>query len=126
MLSEGRRFWFFGSSDWHSRGSFGPLDYESTVDFWPGEYQHNWTYVVDNNLDNPAQDIVDALRSGNTYVTQGDIVTDLEFKACSNGVCAPMGGELMVSKGDKVDVFLTVTDPDKPNNSPYHLSLIHI
>ena len=122
LLSEGRRFWFFGSSDWHSRGSFGPLDYESTVDFWPGEYQHNWTYVVDNNLDNPAQDIVDALRSGNTYVTQGDIVTDLEFKACSNGVCAPMGGELMVSKGDRVDVFLTVTDPDQPNNSPYHFN----
>ncbi len=45
LLSEGRRFWFFGSSDWHNRGSFGPLDFESTNDFWLGEYQDNFTYV---------------------------------------------------------------------------------
>ncbi|MEL7450012.1 MAG: hypothetical protein AAFN78_12440, partial [Pseudomonadota bacterium] len=83
LLSEGRHYWFFGSSDWHNRGSFGPLDFESTNDFWPGEYQDNFVYVVDNNPDNPAQDVVDGLRSGNVWVVQGQLIDRLAFQACS-------------------------------------------
>jgi hypothetical protein len=45
MLSEGRRFWFFASSDWHSRGVFGPLDFESTNDFRPAQYQENFIWI---------------------------------------------------------------------------------
>ena len=43
MLGEGRGFWFFASSDWHNRGSFGPDDRRTTQDFFPGEYQRNFT-----------------------------------------------------------------------------------
>ncbi len=119
MLSEGRRFWFFGSSDWHNRGSFGPLDFESDNDFWPGEYQDNFTRVVDSNPENPAQDVVDALRSGNTFVVQGQLIDKMKFVACSGGKCATMGETLKVRKGAVVKVFLNVRDPKGENSSPY-------
>ena len=45
LLGEGRNWWFFASSDWHNRGSFGPDDRRSTQDFFPGEYQRNFTLV---------------------------------------------------------------------------------
>ena len=45
LLGEGRNCWFFASSDWHNRGSFGPDDRRSTQDFFPGEYQRNFTLV---------------------------------------------------------------------------------
>ncbi|MEE4379602.1 MAG: hypothetical protein V2J55_19110 [Candidatus Competibacteraceae bacterium] len=119
LLSEGRRFWFFGSSDWHNRGSFGPLDFESDNDFWPGEYQDNFTYVIDNNPDNPAKDIVDSLRSGNTFVVQGQLIDKMEFTACSGSDCATMGETLKVRAGALVRVTLELRDPEGPNRSPY-------
>lgn len=120
LLSEGRRFWFFGSSDWHSRGQFGPLDFESTTDFWPGEYQDNITYVRDNHPDNPAQDVVDALKSGNTFVVMGQLIDKMDFKVCSSdGACAGMGETLQVAKGSEVTVELEIHDPEGKNKSPY-------
>ncbi|MDB5818926.1 MAG: hypothetical protein JWQ11_2566, partial [Rhizobacter sp.] len=47
LLGEGRNYWFFASSDWHNRGSFGPDDRRSSQDFYPGEYQR--TYVMARN-----------------------------------------------------------------------------
>ncbi len=46
LLGEGRNYWFFASSDWHNRGSFGPDDRRSTQDFYPGEYQRAYTMVA--------------------------------------------------------------------------------
>lgn len=119
LLSEGRRFWFFGSSDWHNRGAFGPTDYKANNDFWPGEYQDNFTRVVDKNPDNPAQDIVDALRSGDTFVVQGQLIDKMKFVACTRYKCATMGETLKVRKGEKVEVKLVVRDPDGKSRSPY-------
>ncbi len=123
MLSEGRRYWFFGSSDWHSRGSFSPFDEakRTTGDFWPGEYQKNYAWVrkSDWRHPNPAQDIVDGLRSGNGYVTQGDLIDDIVFKACSGNKCAGMGETLKVRKGADVTVTIKVHDPRGANHSPY-------
>ncbi len=120
MLSEGRRFWFFASSDWHNRGSFGPLDFESTSDFWPGEYQQNYVWIEDPETENKAQAIVDGLRSGNSFTIQGQLITgDLVFRACSQGQCATMGETLHVKRGAKVRVELQVTDPAGKNNSHY-------
>jgi len=120
MLSEGRRFWFFASSDWHSRGSFGPLDYETDNDFWPGEYQETFVWVENEDPANPAQAIVDGLRSGNSYTVQGQLIDDsLSFTACAGNRCATMGETLEVRKGEYVRVSLTVTDPAGENNSVY-------
>lgn len=120
MLSEGRRFWFFASSDWHNRGAFGPLDFESTQNFWPGEYQQNFSWIEGEFSEDPAQDVIDALRSGNSFVVQGQLISsDFTFKACSASACAVMGDTLTVSHGEEVTVSLIVTDPHGTNNSRY-------
>src|SRR5262249_8859670 len=67
LLGEGRNFWFFASSDWHNRGTFGPDDRRTTQDFYPGEYQRNYTFVRGNAPKPGPQAIVDGLRSGNTF-----------------------------------------------------------
>ena len=45
LLGEGRDFFFFASSDWHNRGVFGADDRHSSQDFFPGEYQRNYTLL---------------------------------------------------------------------------------
>lgn len=119
LLSEGRRFYFFASSDWHNRGSFGPLDYESTNDFWPGEFQEQFTYVVDDPNRDPAQRIVDGLRSGNSYAVMGQLIDQFAFVACSGIRCATMGETLSVAPGSLVEVTIQMNDPDGTNRSPY-------
>lgn len=120
MLSEGRRYWFFASSDWHSRGAFGPMDFESTNDFWPGEYQENFSWMEGRFSQDPARDVIDSLRSGNSFTVQGQLITgDFTFKACTENSCAVMGESLSVREGEEVKVTLVVTDPDGTNNSKY-------
>jgi len=107
------------SSDWHSRGSFGPLDYESDGDFWPGEYQENFTWIEQTPGRDPGQRIVDGLRTGNNWIAMGQLIDSLKFEACSRGECATMGETLKVHRGQSVDVRLTINDPRGPNKSPY-------
>jgi hypothetical protein len=141
MLGEGRNFWFFASSDWHNRGSFGPDDRRSTQDFYPGEYQRNYTMVRNDGHKARPQEIVDGLRSGNNFATGGQIIDRLAFAACSGkseGVvgelvanaatggttvdtanCATMGQKLVVAPGTDVIVGIAVRDPAGTNFSPY-------
>jgi len=81
LLGEGRNWWFFASSDWHNRGMFGSEDRRSTQDFWPGEYQRNYTLV--RGRDHGPQDIVDALRTGNTWASSGQIIDRFAVIACA-------------------------------------------
>ncbi len=148
LLGEGRNWWFFGSSDWHNRGQFGPDDFRSTQDFYPGEYQRNYT-MVRNGTDPKLrpQAIVDGLRSGNTFVTTGQLIDRLAFVACAsyaglqsksnaaveaiavaaatNGKdtdtanCATMGEKLKVRPGAEIVVSVVVRDPVGTNNSQY-------
>src|SRR6202008_892351 len=88
LLGEGRNWWFFASSDWHNRGSFGPDDRRSTQDFYPGEYQRTYVKVgVDKGGKNPQKDrltpqsIVDGLRTGNAWAAEGQVIDRLVFVA---------------------------------------------
>lgn len=147
LLGEGRNWWFFGSSDWHNRGQFGPDDRRSTQDFYPGEYQRNHTLVRDRKNRQQPQDIVDGLRTGNTFVTEGQLIDRLSFVACvakpaeggktearvneisleaaanneALGVkgCATMGEKLVVPAGADVIVSIVLRDPAGTNFSPY-------
>lgn len=142
LLGEGRRWWFFASSDWHNRGSFGPDDRRSTQDFYPGEYQR--TYVLTDRT--KPQNIVDGLRSGNAFSTQGQLIDRLAFVACAsypnakrtnalaealaveaasrgtaavaNG-CATMGQKLAVLPGAEIVVAVALRDPAGTNYAPY-------
>ena len=85
LLGEGRNFWFFASSDWHNRGRFGPDDRRSTQDFFPGEYQRNYTLVRQEDDDDRRlrpQAIVDGLRGGNGFAASGQLIDRLAFVAC--------------------------------------------
>jgi hypothetical protein len=154
LLGEGRNFWFFASSDWHNRGSFGPDDRRSTQDFYPGEYQRDFVMVRDTDGDHrrsrdrlTPQEIVDGLRTGNSFTSSGQLVDRLAFVACADtplndkignvlveaatllaavqntdvelGNCATMGQKLVVRAGAEIVVSIAVRDPVGTNYSPY-------
>ncbi|WP_129775769.1 hypothetical protein [Peristeroidobacter soli] len=152
LLGEGRNWWFFASSDWHNRGSFSADDRRSTQDFYPGEYQRDYVMVRKTSRDkggpaNP-QEIVDGLRSGNSFAASGQLIDRLAFVACSdnrfkgdagaaeleaialqaakngtevniNANCAVMGEKLKINNNDDVLVTVVVRDPSGTNYSPY-------
>lgn len=148
LLGEGRNWWFFASSDWHNRGQFGPDDRRTTQDFWPGEYQRNYTMVRNGGAPKlDPQMIVDGLRTGNTFVASGQLIDRLAFVACASYAgpaartnaaveqlavnaalnntdtdvpgCAAMGEKLVVRPGAEVVVSIVVRDPAGTNYSPY-------
>jgi len=147
LLGEGRNFWFFASSDWHNRGSFGPDDRRTTQDFYPGEYQRNYTMVRNNGAKLNPQSIVDGLRTGNNFAASGQLIDRLSFIACASypGIakrsnaavealavaaathntdidtagCATMGEKLVVRAGAEIVVAVVVRDPAGSNYSPY-------
>jgi len=146
LLGEGRNWWFFASSDWHNRGSFGADDLRSTQDFYPGEYQRNYTMVRNNLAKLDPQMIVDGLRSGNNFAASGQLIDRLAFVTCvsyptapkSNAAveaiavaaatnntdidtagCATMGEKLKIRSGGELVVTVVVRDPSGANSSPY-------
>lgn len=118
LLGEGRHFWIFCDSDFH----------ETDEEFWPGEYSKDHTYVKDLT----PQDIVDGLRSGNSFAVQGQLIDRLVFTASAGGAPVPMGGTLTVEEG--TDVTITVSwhspaydnnpDPDAEEPNVDHVDLI--
>lgn len=147
LLGEGRNWWFFASSDWHNRGSFGPDDRRSTQDFYPGEYQRTHVLVRNGADKLRPQSIVDGLRTGNAWSATGQLVDRLAFVACasyagpgarSNAAvealavaaatkgtdidasgCATMGEKLKVRPGAEIVVAVAVRDPEGANFAPY-------
>jgi hypothetical protein len=125
MIGEGRNFFTYASSDFHQRGSFKATERFSNADFFPGEYEK--TYVPSKKGTVRPQFVLDGLRSGNAYYTQGDLIgSDLTFTANvvgkGAGAAKTMGETLIVKKGQDVEITLTVTDPAGTNNSPYTFS----
>jgi hypothetical protein len=159
LLGEGRNWWFFASSDWHNRGMFGPDDRRSTQDFFPGEYQRDYVMVEEDDGDGhhsrqhkqadvlSPQEIVNGLRSGNSWTDSGQLIDRLAFVACADtpindnvgnalleaaalaaaikntdvdfGRCATMGEKLVVNPGSEIAVAIVVRDPSSTNYSPY-------
>jgi len=147
LLGEGRNWWFFASSDWHNRGSFGPDDRRSTQDFFPGEYQRTYVMVRNGSDKLRPQTIVDGLRTGNAFSASGQLIDRLAFVACASypGIgsrtnaavetiavaaatnntdidasnCATMGEKLKVRPGAEIVVSIVVRDPSGTNYSPY-------
>ena len=147
LLGEGRNWWFFASSDWHNRGSFGPDDRRSTQDFYPGEYQRTHVLVRNGGDKLRPQTIVDGLRSGNAWAASGQLIDRFAMVACasyagpagrsnaavealavaaaSNATdvdatgCATMGQKLVVRPGAEIVVSIALRDPAGTNYAPY-------
>lgn len=60
-------------------------------------------------------DVVDGLRSGNSYSTYGSLISDLTFTAETDKGSATMGGELAAEKGDQVKVTVRFRVPEINN-----------
>jgi hypothetical protein len=95
LLGEGRPWFNFASSDYHTHWTAGGDD------FYPGEYQKTWTLVFDENKDGviSLSEIANGLRSGNSFHVMGDLINALEFTAENRSKQVPMGGELNI--GDR-------------------------
>ena len=108
LLGEGRNWWTFVSSDFHSLGG----------DFWPGQYAKTWTWVADGDGDGEytLADIPGALRSGNSFCVHGDLIDRLDFHAESQGKTATMGESIAAKKGKAVDVVVRFRSPEKNDN----------
>ncbi|MGJ5093223.1 hypothetical protein ACQR18_14210 [Bradyrhizobium oligotrophicum] len=118
LLGEGRNFFLFQSSDWHSRGVYGARDPGTTADFIPGEYTRLY---VPNERRFSQQSIIDGMRSGNSYSVNADIIdSDMEFRAKGEWDYdwKTMGETLVVRPGEKVTLEMEMTVPAS-NNSPY-------
>lgn len=111
LLGEGRNWWNFASSDFHAHWSVGGSD------FWPGEYQKNYTFIDTGKTDREAA-VVQGLRSGNSWHVMGDLIDDLQFTAKSKNNSAVMGQTMTVAEGDMVTIKIRVHDPETPNQCP--------
>jgi hypothetical protein len=99
LWGEGRSFWAFTNSDFH--------DNTADADFWPGEYAKSYTYVAANSNG----DIVNGMRSGNTFAVQGDLINALDFQARAGDAEATMGETLRVEKNQGVTITIRFQTP---------------
>lgn len=105
LLGEGRHWWTFVSSDFHSLGG----------DFWPGQYAKTWTWVPDGDGDGryTLADVPGGLRSGNSFCVHGDLIDRLDFRIESKKQHARMGEMLEVKKGKSATIKIRFRTPEK-------------
>jgi hypothetical protein len=114
LSAEGIKWFNYASSDdhwnWRQGGS----------DFYPGEYQKNYTYINENAAD-PIQAVFNGNRSGNVWFVMGDLIDELQFTAKSKSNTAMMGQTLKIKAGDQVQIKIKVHDPAGANNCPFDM-----
>ncbi len=105
LLGEGRNWWTFVSSDFHSING----------DFWPGQYAKTWTFVPDNDGSGSfsLEEVAAGLRSGATFCAHGDLIDGLDVRAESGDDFVGMGRTLEVKKGRPVEVKIRFRTPEK-------------
>lgn len=113
LLSEGRRFYNFANSDFHFKVS---SNEQYSSGYWASEFSRNYTWVEpgDDNMFS-FSDVVEGMRSGNSYSVNGELISDLDFQVTSNGGSATMGGELSTAQGSPVTVTIRFKVPAQNN-----------
>jgi hypothetical protein len=106
MLGEGRGWWITANSDSHIHYT------EGGVDFWPGEYSKTYVYAEKNH-----DSVLSGLRSGQIFVTTGDLISELFVTASNAQHHASIGGEIRVEKGQRVELEIKLLDPKQANFS---------
>jgi hypothetical protein len=121
LLADGRKFFNFDNSDFHDD------DTNGGVDFWPGEYEK--TYVMVKDADNDGvytqEDVINGLRSGNSFSVHGDLINALDFRVFHGASTrnqgnnsATIGETLNVRNGDKITVQIRFKSPASNNCEP--------
>ena len=108
LLGEGRRFFAFANSDFHNPEN----------DFWPGEYTKTYTFVRDLNQDGrySQRELLTGLRSGNSFIVHGDLISGLRFTAQGGKNTAEMGDTLRAEAGSEVTITISFKSPAKNNH----------
>ncbi len=108
LLGEGRHFYTFANSDFHNPEN----------DFWPGEYTKNHTFVRDTNRDGKYSqlELLEGMRSGNSFIVHGDLISGLRFTAQSRKKKAEMGDTLHALAGSEVTITISFRSPPKNNH----------
>lgn len=114
LLSEGRRFYNFTNSDFHFKISSNQ-NYSSG--YWASEFSRNWTWVEPGEDQQfKFSDVVEGLRSGNSYAVNGELISDLTFTvADTEGNNATMGQDLNVTEGQDITVTIRFKVPEYNN-----------
>ena len=122
LLGEGRRFWIFVNSDFHSSAD--------GADFYPGEYAKSYTFArcsreTERRPCWSARDVVDGLRSGNSFAVHGDLINALNFTARAHDEVATMGQTLEVPRGADVRITIRFRSPRR-NNTGDEVHVDHV
>lgn len=113
MLSEGRKFYNFANSDFHFKISANE-NYSSG--YWASEFSANNTWVEPGEDGQfTFQDVVEGMRSGNSYSVNGNLISDLTFTVSDQDGSAAMGQELSSVKDEEVTVTIRFQVPEKNN-----------
>ena len=107
LLSEGRHFWLFGNSDFHTNNH--PSGGESQ--FWPGEYTKLYTFVKEKTY----QGVLDGMRSGNSYSVLGDLINHLDYYARVGKNFATMGERVGGAANSDTVITISFKTPAKNN-----------
>ncbi|MDR2810124.1 MAG: hypothetical protein LBB84_06155 [Tannerellaceae bacterium] len=106
LLSEGRHWWLFSTSDFHN----------TEGDFYPGEYNKTYVYMPE---DIPIDRLADYLRSGNAFVVSGDFINGLHFRINESTM-----GETCFTGKESVQLTIEVSQPDTTPLPLHHVDLI--
>ena len=134
LLAEGKPWWITANSDSHwvygdtatrgpgsdftTNGYYNDPVYAGGVsltntDFWPGYYSR--THVGASGFNYAA--VMAGIRAGRVYVDHGGLVgsLDVRLQQAGGGPSVPLGGTLVVRKGTRVELVITVGLADTPN-----------
>ncbi len=100
LLGEGRHFWTFVNSDFHSSAD--------TADFYPGEYAKSYTFAASR----AAKDIVAGMKTGNSFAVHGDLINMLDFRINNR----PMGSAVVIPRKRDLRVEIRFKSPAKNYN----------
>ncbi|MBM6937484.1 choice-of-anchor I family protein [Pseudoflavonifractor phocaeensis] len=113
LLSEGRRFYNFVNSDFHFKIS---SNEQYSSGYWASEFSRNYTWVEPgDDRQFTFSDVVEGMRSGNSYAVNGELISDLSFTVSDGSASAAMGQELNVTEGTPITVTIRFQVPAHNN-----------
>lgn len=116
LLSEGRHFWVFNSSEyskWNTdikSGPAGPTQVavgKDWYDYYPGQYNKTWTYVNGTGYDN----LLAGIGAGDSFIVDGDLINHLDFRAATATASRTMGQTLIAHKGKRITITIRFRSP---------------
>jgi hypothetical protein len=117
LLGEGRHFWIFNDSEFSKynksfKDASGTTIGIQYLGFYPGQYNKTWTFA---KKDTP-QAVVNGMRSGDSFITNGDLIDGLKFTVTSGKKSATMGQTFRAKRGQTVTVSVAVHSPRQNQN----------